>query len=43
MPDRDITELIAEVRGGNRAVADALFDRVHREVRKLAGFRSTRR
>jgi RNA polymerase sigma factor (TIGR02999 family) len=37
MSDRDITELIAEVRQGNAAASDDLFQRVYSELRRLAG------
>jgi RNA polymerase sigma factor (TIGR02999 family) len=37
MPDRDITELIADVRAGDQAAAEDLFRRVYQELRKLAG------
>ena len=36
MSDRDITELIAEVRRGNDAAAEDLFRRVYQELRQLA-------
>jgi RNA polymerase sigma factor (TIGR02999 family) len=36
MSDRDITELIAEVRKGNAAASDDLFQRVYGELRRLA-------
>jgi RNA polymerase sigma-70 factor (ECF subfamily) len=38
MPDRDITELIADVRQGNGAAAEDLFRRVYQELRQLAGY-----
>ena len=37
MPERDITELIADVRQGNHDAADDLFRRVYQELRRLAG------
>ena len=37
MTERDITELIADVRKGNDGAADDLFRRVYRELRQLAG------
>jgi RNA polymerase sigma factor (TIGR02999 family) len=36
--ERDITELIAEVRRGNDAAAENLFRRVYNELRRLAGY-----
>lgn len=36
MSDRDITELIADVRKGNEGAADELFRRVYQELRHLA-------
>ena len=36
MPDRDITELIADVRRGDDAAAEDLFRRVYRELQHLA-------
>jgi RNA polymerase sigma-70 factor (ECF subfamily) len=36
MPDRDITELIADVRRGDDAAAEDLFRRVYRELRQIA-------
>ena len=38
MSDRDITELIADVRQGNGAAAEDLFRRVYGELRQLAGY-----
>jgi RNA polymerase sigma factor (TIGR02999 family) len=38
MHDRDITELIADVRQGNAAATHDLFQRVYRELRQLAGY-----
>jgi RNA polymerase sigma-70 factor, ECF subfamily len=37
MSDRNLTELLAEVGGGNQAAIDALFERVYGELRRLAG------
>ena len=36
MPDRDITELIADIRRGDDEAAEDLFRRVYRELRQLA-------
>ena len=38
MPERDITELIADVRQGNHDAAEDLFRRVYQELRRLAGY-----
>jgi ECF sigma factor len=38
MQDRDITELIADVRQGNETAAEHLFRRVYQELRQLAGY-----
>jgi RNA polymerase sigma factor (TIGR02999 family) len=38
MEDRDITELIAEVRRGNDGAAEDLFRRVYQELRQLARY-----
>ena len=45
MHERDITELIADVRDGDGAAAEDLFRRVYQELRRLAGYymRSERR
>jgi RNA polymerase sigma factor (TIGR02999 family) len=37
MSERDITELIADVRHGSEGAADDLFRRVYQELRRLAG------
>jgi RNA polymerase sigma factor (TIGR02999 family) len=38
MPERDITELIADVRQGHQGAAEDLFRRVYQELRRLAGY-----